>query len=239
MLDVCHAGAYLHEKRGALGGVVVGAIDIDYIELLAKATPGSRVFCSVGADRNAHEGGLVENGHFTAAFIEAASLLNSRRGSYITDGDLFEALSAISKLRWKQTPESRGLIANNLPLVREQRELQGGSFVIGTDLTEAGIVVSAIVSGRTGIPMKWHVQLANRQRILEDFEVRFVPYEDIAVATAEVATSGDSIVRDPTSRMHFAMRGMAPIFWCISLEDLRGRVFETFQIPALWSLRAA
>jgi hypothetical protein len=238
-LDVCSAASYI-EKRGALGDVVVGAMpDRTVLEALARATPGNRVYCSTGADRSASEGAGVENGHYTAARLEAASVIDGSHGLVMNDS-CFRALKRICVQRWDQVPQALGNEANDLPVARDQRRLDGGAAAISSDVTACGLVASAVVTGRYGVPTRWRAELSNRnRRVLATIDLPFVPDEDVYVSTATFVAPVDALVLDPTSRTHLMMRRAAPVLWRISVEDLRGRAFERFQVPAFWSRQAA
>ena len=59
------------------------------------------------------------------------------------------------------------------------------------------------------------------------------------LASALFSIPNDAVMLDPTSQMHLLVRRAAPVHWHIALEDLRGRVFETLEVPLRYSLRAA
>ncbi len=232
LLDVCHAGAMI--KQG-LGGVTVGALDLGYIDALAVATPSTRVFCSVGIDRNAAENAELGNGYFTASVLEAASILNARRNGWINDAELFTAVERISK-RWGQRPEARG-ITRNFPVIAEQRDLIGDAVVIGTNPQFNAIAASALIYGRSGIPTRWRAQLMARQgqRVLADFEQRFMPTSDEFETVGVFPVPHGAVMLDPLSQMHLLAIRRAPLAWHVAIEDLRGRVFEEFNQSFWWA----
>ena len=231
LLDVCHAGAMIKE---GLSGVVVGALDLGYLNALASATPGTRVFCSVGADRNAGENAEMGNGYFTAAVLEASSIINARRPRWINDQELFNAIARISK-RWGQTPIARG-ITRNFPVIAEQRLVLGSATLIGADPTMDTIEASALIYDRAGVPMRWRAQLATAagRRVLANLEQRFVPVDDEVESVCVFALPQDAVARDPMSLVHLRAVRQMPLVWRVALEDLRGRVFDEFTHTFWW-----
>jgi len=235
-LDICHAGAYL-QKEGALGDTIVGGVGLDYLDALANATEGNRVFCSVGADRLAAEGGGVRNGHFTASMFEALSLVRSRDG-FVMDHDLFTMLARVSVSRFRQRPYASGL-TNDLPIAYSQPRLIGSGAIVSTDKLAASLKVGALVTGRHGVPTRWRSTIANRAgRVLVESERHFLPTEDVFMANATFAVPSERIALDPMSQIPLLLRGATALVWHVSLEDMRGRVLDGFHEVLRWHVAA-
>jgi hypothetical protein len=155
-------------------------------------------------------------------------------------GDCFRELKRICVQRWNQVPQALGNELNDLPIARAQRRLDGGAALLSSDITSYGLVASAVVTGRYGIPTRWRAQLSNRQRrVLATIDLPFVPHEDVCMSTATFVAPVEAILLDQTSQMHLMMRHAAPVLWRVTIEDLRRRAFESFQVPAFWSRQAA
>lgn len=229
ILDVCHAGAYLR-KHAALGEVV-GATNLSYLELVAAATPSSRVICSVGVNRLSHEGAGVENGHLTASLLEAVSKCDGTLHGWITDAEMFASLEKISISRFKQRPLALGL-TGDLPIVHAQGWLQGSALIIDTQTIPRGWKVSALVLNRYGIPTAIAGMLKDRHgRVLTSAARQFVPADDHDVASAEFQYSADALAEDPYITMTLAVRGVVLLFWHVVVCDLRGRPLEQCMLP--------
>jgi len=224
-LDICYAGGYL-VKKGALGDVIVGHVGPEYLAALAAATPSARVLCSVGPDRLAGEGVGVENGHLTAAFLEAVSVGRGDRAGLLTDSTLVADVRRVSRQRWRQDPWVDGITAD-FPIVYDQREIVGDAAVVGTDILGATYRVSAYVTGRRGVPTRFAATLSNRQgRALTRFERRFVPHEDEELVAEHFDVPLQAIERDPASLACHFSAGMVPVTWHVAIEDFRGRQFD-------------
>ncbi|MCW5805915.1 MAG: hypothetical protein KIT31_26325 [Deltaproteobacteria bacterium] len=224
-LDICHAGGYL-VKKGALGETIVGGLGPEYLAALAAATPSARVLCSVGHDQLAHEGIGVNNGHMTAAFLEAVSVGRGDRSGLLSDATIVAGVRRISRQRWKQDPELEGITAD-FPVIYDQRELAGDAAIIGTDTLGATYRVSAYVTGRRGVPTRFGATLVNRQGgVLTRFERRFVPHEDEELVSAEFNVPLHAIERDTTSLAYHFSAGIVPVTWHVAVEDFRGRQLD-------------
>lgn len=131
VLDVCHAAAFAQYLPAGQVGGLAGILDPDWIELIATATPGTRLLFSAGADRTAGEGGGVPNGHFTYAWTEALIRspgdLRGRRGRWVSDRRSFAVARKIlrDELGVRQEPVGLG-VNGDFPLVRS-----GADEVVG------------------------------------------------------------------------------------------------------------
>jgi hypothetical protein len=224
-LDTCYSGTYLL-KKGALGDVVIGALDPGYLQALAEATPSARVICSVGANRLAGEDMGVQNGHMTAAFLEAACIIRGDTDGLITDSPLFDMIKMISVKRWRQQPYAFGL-TSDFPVLHDQRDAIGTAAIYSADIVGFKYIVSAIVADRRGLPTRMRARLLSHSGVvLHELEWRFVPYEDHDVKSATFSVPVQAIQRDPVSLANHLSHGAVAVRWHVLIEDLRGRMLD-------------
>lgn len=225
ILDVCHAGAYLRNREG-LGDVEVGGVD--FLTLLAEATPGARVLCSVAAHRNAGEGVGVRNGHFTASLLESAATTPSDLHGWITDTRWFAATAAIAKQRWAQPPVAVGLTAD-LPLLRDQAWVQGRG-AIDVRCARGVCDVYTRVGGRQGLPTAIQVDVCNAHGYrIAGGGGQFVPTSNDHPERGSYRLPFDVVLGDETTHYYLQSTSRAPLSVTVSVSDLRGRVLGQVQ----------
>jgi hypothetical protein len=146
ILDVCRAASYLDFLKEARERPS-GRLALGWFEALAHATPGSRLIFSAARDRNSGEGGLVRNGHFTWALLEALRTSPadiSRSGHFwVSDQRAFSTARRlmIKKFGTKQEPVERGL-TGDLPLALSQAEVPvGEASIVQADVAVHGVSV--------------------------------------------------------------------------------------------------
>lgn len=224
-LDTCYSATYLL-KKGALGDVVIGALDPGYLQALAQATPSARVICSVGPNRLAGEGMGVQNGHMTAAFLEAACVTRGGDDRLITDSPLFDTTEMISVKRWRQQPYAFGL-TSDFPVLYDQRDVIGTAAIYSADIVGFEYIVSAVIGNRRGLPTRMRARLLSHSGVvLHELEWRFVPYEDHDIKSTAFSAPIQAFQRDPLSLASHVSHGAVAVRWHVLVEDLRGRVLD-------------
>lgn len=224
ILDTCHAGAFLEK------GAVLGALAVDGIDLLARATPSSRVICSSAADRFSGEGMGVPNGHFTASFMAAMMVapgdLGTRQGAWISDARIYKYTRRILKKQWGQEPVCRRL-TGDFPVVRDHKDVVGSGAIVGTDFIDGTFQATIALSGRFALPTTVRVEALNRQgRQLAVFNQVMRASGNDDVRTYSLTFPPEQLMLDPESRLHFRLRQAAPIVWRASILDARGRMLD-------------
>jgi len=224
ILDTCHAGGFI----AVSGPTTLGAIADDSLDLLANATPSSRVICSTAADRLAGEGRGVANGHFTAAFLAAMQLapgdLKGRTQAWISDSCIFEHTRRTMTRRWRQVPVARRL-TGDFPVVQDHRRVFGSASFIRAEVLDGGFELSFALSDRFGLPTVVSVEAQNHRRR------PLLTYQNVVTAEADDDTGTliypvplERIALDPTSQLQLLRGGAVPIVWRVSTRDARGRV---------------
>ncbi len=233
VLDTCYSGAFIKEGR-----TVLGAVDVDVLQLLAEATPGNRVICSSSADRKSSEGGGVRNGHMTAALIDAILQapgdLRGKDGGWITARRLFSRIQKTLTHRG-QCPVAYGL-EGDFPFARDHQFIYGDAELAGLDISGQHVLVSLAVTDRRGIPTIVSAEASNRQgRRL--FHRAFTVFATDVIDVANVSFRFDTsaVAMDPASQIHLLMRNTAPVIWRVALLDARGRHLDVAEQQSWYS----
>lgn len=230
ILDVCHAGAYL---RKSLGDIVGGVQAPDLLARLARATPGNRVMCSVGAGRLAGEGVGIDNGHFTAALLEAAGRIDTTDG-LIDDLTLFQGTAEIASARWNQDPIGYDL-TGDLPLARAQTFPQGTATLMDVQFSGDALIASTLVFARQRIPTYVSAELVNQAgEVLDVLGRGFVPEDGVELIGHELVVSPGVVYGDELSMCTLLLDGYAPLAWRLCVRDARGRELGSFQRSFSW-----
>jgi hypothetical protein len=230
ILDVCHAGAYL---RKSLGDIVGGIQAPDLLARLARATPGNRVMCSVGAGRLAGEGNGIDNGHFTAALLEAAGRIDTHDG-LIDDLTWFEGTAEIVSARWNQDPIGYDL-TGDLPLARAQRFPQGTATLMDVQLADDTLIASMLVFARQRIPTYLSAELVNQAgEVIDVLNRGFVPNDGVELIGQALVVSPNIVYGDELSMCTLLLDGHAPLAWRLTVRDARGRQLGAFQRSFSW-----
>lgn len=233
ILDTCHSGAFV--TVGALSGSVE-RVRPNFLELLARATPSTRVLCSVAWDRSAGEGIGVNNGHLATALIEAAATAPGNLHGWIDDEELCDLTSRISIERWDQAPVTQGL-TGNFPILLAQPPGAGAAPVIGTQFGRDGsLTVSALTMGRAGMPTVIRATIVNcLGGGVATVDHRTVPKSDSETIVATFPVPEHLLIADSTSAAHLRFRGAAQLLWRFAVGDLHGYGFDHGQMPFLWT----
>lgn len=235
ILDTCHSGAFV--KIGALGDIV-DAGQPSFLELLARATPSTRVLCSVAWNRSSGEGNGVNNGHLARALIEAAATAAGNLYGWIEDAELCDTTSHVSMQRWDQRPVTTGL-TGNFPLLHAQPPGSGAAPIINTQIDHDGsLSVSALAMNRAGMPTVVRAEIVNYLghgvAVVEHLSV---PKSDSETIFVRFPVPEHLVLADGASGAHVRVRRHAPLVWRFAVGDLHGHAFGEREAPFLWMPR--
>lgn len=223
VLDVCHAasyGSYVSEARVK----VAGALDESWIHVLRRATPGNRLMFSTGADRLSGEGGSIQGGHFTEAFLSAlrreGGTLPPGMNSFVSDASAFELARRVmrSEFRLTQMPEARGL-RGDFPLVKSQvDEPVGGAVFLRSEIVPRGVALQFSVFQRRGVPTVLRYTVINAmQELVVEGEIPFTPDSD--VYSGSIPLTYEMLTRSEYCRAQWQHMGRIHYTWNIDVAD--------------------
>ncbi len=227
VLDSCYSGGFTHVAGVRTGAYGLGAVDVDALELLARAVPGNRIICSVAADRLANEGGTVPNGHLTSALLAAMSSargdLESRSGPMVSDARLFAAAKRIMKRRGDQVPVAKRL-RGDFPVVRAQDEIIGAAALAHAGMVQGTFQATFCLKGRRDLPTVLLAEARNpRGEVIKAYRNVVVATDDVDQGTFFYPITAGDLVSDGLTALRLRGVGAAPIRWTLRVLDQRGR----------------
>lgn len=227
ILDTCSAGSFA-DATTKVGGLLEGILDAAWRKALANATPGNRLIVSTGRGRRAGEGGMVQNGHFTYAFLKA---LRTTRGdirhgdtSWISDMKAFSHAKQImrDRLKTSQLPLAEGL-TGDFPFVLSQSEHPIGKATIErAELRRASstLDVDFVVRGRKYLPTKlrWRMRNFVGDDVFEKV-VRVATRDNTAAYTYSLPVPSRALLGDRWNRYMLDLVRSVDVEVVFTLED--------------------
>lgn len=223
VLDACQAASYAWWHKT---GEDVAGIAEDWADMLANASPGTRMFFATSADELSREGGNVRGGHFTWALLAALhrgyGSIQGRQRRWVSDHEAFSLACDILRQRCPNDaqPESRKL-DGDFPMLLSQADNVCGSGVVCLTAAPRGITanVNVHVSDRRGIRTRLQCSVKDRSGFVVGIKNLFLtPASDSASYELSVAFPRDEIWDDKArSRLR---RGVeVPLWWTAELLD--------------------
>lgn len=243
ILDVCHAASYLDFLKEAHITRPAGQLALSWLDVLAHATPGSRLIFSAARDRNAGEGGKVTNGHFTWALLQALhgapGDIARGTGRWVSDQRAFSIARqlVIEHFGILQQPIERGL-TGDFPLAISQAETPiGGAAFVKVDVAVHGISVEVglLVDGRKYVSTTMGCELVNgdgRQLSMHTDAVR--PDSDSGFYSGTIRFALDQILQDPLCSLEWTMLRRVRVEWRLRLLDQHGRELDIKVVPVTY-----
>lgn len=220
VLDSCHAGAYFIETGGLAG------LEEHWADVLASATPGTRMFFATSATAYSRESEEVRHGHFTYSLIRALHTGegNIDRAGYrwISDLEVFRRAQRILRRRWPNDaePESRKL-GGNFPMILSQTDFPIGAGEV--ELTPSGTPVVGDVTIRvrnrrnvyTRLLCSLHDESGNK---LDETKVDLFPERHARTYTRRIAFPLASLMNE-AAVAKLAVRRAVRAWWHVRLVD--------------------
>lgn len=243
ILDSCHAAGYAKYTPG--GPIRLGGIPTrSWLDLLAEATPGTRLMFAVGEDRLSSENGAIQNGVFTHALLRglrhATPDLTHEGESYVSERRaFFYALRHIRDIqRDDQVPQARGLVGD-FPLFRPQTVNDIGEgwisrAMIGTE----ELHLTIYTNGRKFVPTRLAFQVfLSNGRLLHEGDVFLTPQFDASVWRPSIPIDLSWFESDPDSwfmlqRIRRFRHAKLHFYWILKLLDAGGRSLDSERVDS-------
>lgn len=243
ILDSCHAAGYANYTPGGpirLGGVPTRS----WLDLLAEATPGTRLIFAVGEDRLSSENNVIENGVFTHALLKglrhATPDLAHEGESYVSERRaFFYALRHIKDVQGEdQSPQSRGLVGD-FPLFRPQSVNDiGVGWISRAVIGAEELHLTIHTNGRQFVPTRLAYQVfLNNGRLLHEGNALLTPQFDATVWYPSIPIDLSWFESDPDSwfmlqRVRRFRHASLHFYWILQLLDAGGRSLDSERVDS-------
>jgi hypothetical protein len=245
VLDTCGAGGYVsHMKQASLEGY--GALlSYGWMELLARATPGTRLLLSTGAGRSSIESAEVSGGHFTQTLLY---VLNKHFGdlrwgdrAWISDQLAFGGTYKLMRRRFgdDQLPVALG-VTGDFPMAVSQVGAPVGEAEFGfarLDLhhRRATMELTFRLYQRKNVDTVLLQEVVNLQgEVLFSERCSVVPTDDSTTFEGRLVFPIHVLRQDSISRLQHYAQGRARFDWKLSLMDSHGQLIDRKVVDAYW-----
>ena len=163
ILDVCHAGSFLLKE----GQIRIGApISHTWMDVLANATPSTRLFFSCGSDRSSSENNEMLNGCFTGALLEgmkhASPTLESNRIVSDTAAFYYAKNHILYVQKRNQIPECKGLTGDFPLQLSEKTVWVGNAYISDVLFIDGSVKIQIALNRRKFVSTRVHVECVDR-----------------------------------------------------------------------------
>lgn len=223
ILDVCRAASFWGWLKEAQVGFA-GVPEPTWFDVLAHATPSTRMMFSTGPRRSAGESDELQNGLFTRGLLhtlqEAWPTLPRHEPQFISDTAAFSGARRFVRSRAPlQTPLAVGL-TGDFPMVRSERAaVIGEAFVQRVTVFPHHVEVGVQVADRHRINTRCVVTLCNALgRVLDEGTCDLRPSGRAEEYTVTYSLKHQTVLQDPTSRLAL-LHGAAALTLNVRLLD--------------------
>ncbi|WP_437626006.1 caspase family protein [Sorangium sp. So ce1151] len=219
-LDTCHAGAYAIGGMGVIEDV--SGLEDSWADVLASATPGTRMFFATRPDELSSEGGDLAGGHFTWALLQAMhrarGTIQVRDQRFVSDLEVFNLASRILLRRWPADahPSSRKL-RGDFPMLLSQADAPVGDGTVWLSPLARGVAsdIGVQAAGRRGVPLSLACRLYDTDGdLLGEKQVHFLPRRDDDSYTTRIVLPLDAATQGAL-RCGYEL----PVRWEVELVD--------------------
>ncbi len=232
ILDSCSAGSALGQfKEASVGGV---GMPPHWAEVLANATPGTRLVFSTGAGRAAGESSELRGGVFTHYFLRALRQspadLSHRGYQWVSDANACRlAAGFMEVMEHDQLPEYHGLTGDFPMTLSQYNTTIGEAAFLGHKFAFNTLNVDVAMRQRQGLctVLAWSVSNGRGMQLDAGTLTTTGTYSDF---TLTVPYPEESIEDDPYTRWNLQMGGMASLWWDLEIRDEFNRVLRRGRI---------
>ena len=223
VLDVCRAASFWGWIKEASEGFA-GVPETTWFDVLAQATPSTRMMFSTGPMRDAGERDDLQNGVFTHGLIKALTTmwptLPAHDPTFITDVAAFSAARRfVRRVDPTQTPVAVGL-TGDFPMVKSEKvEIVGDASLERVVVFPDHIKLTVRVAKRHKLKTKCAITLHNNNgKVLDFAESVLRPTSKESAYTVTYRVDRRKILADIASRIAL-LNGDAPLTLNVRLLD--------------------